>query len=144
MKIKLENTAIELTPRVTGAYNHKTRKAVAIPLEGAPGAYIFETEDLEVAADCIVNRGWLLVEPAVLALPVTPNEQGLQFPREFVASAKAKRLLTIEEVEAAQAKVDAKKAKTVEVPTDEQIAKELGDQIPVSPVVTGPEGSKED
>lgn len=89
MKIRLKNKSTVITPRITEAYNHETKSAVAIEFDGVPGAYETTVEDLNVAADCLVNRGWELVSPPVLSCPVIRNPFGFMHPDEFVFSARA-------------------------------------------------------
>lgn len=109
MKIRLKNKSTVITPRITEAYNHETKSAVAIEFDGVPGAYETTVEDLNVAADCLVNRGWELVSPPVLSCPVIRNPFGFMHPDEFVFSARA-GWLTREQVKEANEKRQKKSA----------------------------------
>lgn len=69
---------------VSVAYNHHTRKAVELDIQGEPGKWFAEVDDLHVVADMAINRGWMIEGKKDVALPVTPNDQGLYHPDQFI------------------------------------------------------------
>lgn len=110
MEIKLTHDAVVRTPHITRAFDAKLKKGVDLPIEGSSGDFSVTVASVDVAADCLVNRGWKLKSPKRISLPVIRNAHGLVHPDEFVFDAEEGRLLTREEVAELKAAAEAKRA----------------------------------
>lgn len=82
MKIKLTKNA-QGRP-VSVAYDHHAKKGVELDIQGDPGKWFVEVENLQVVADMAVNRGWMIEGEKDIALPVIPNDHGLYHPNQFI------------------------------------------------------------
>jgi hypothetical protein len=69
----------------TVCWDDKEKKGLELELKGLPGAWFVETDNVYVGADLVVNRGWSLEKPEVVAFPVIRNDHGLYHPGQFVA-----------------------------------------------------------
>ncbi len=128
MEIKLTHDAVVRTPLIDRAFDAKLKKGVDLPIEGSSENFTLTVTSVDVAADCLVNRGWKLKSPKRISLPVIRNPHGLVHPDEFVFDAEEGRLLTREEVAELKAAAEAKRA-----------AKEKKSPVPpVPPVIEDP------